>query len=58
MGLCLSPLDSRSVVDRLVWMEGNIFSLSSSNFSVPLSLFYNSELLYVCLTGLVASAQL
>jgi hypothetical protein len=40
MGLSLPPLDSRSPDGRLMWMEENVFSLSSSNFSIPWYLFY------------------
>jgi hypothetical protein len=35
---------TRSAVGRPVWMEENIFALSSSNFSIPWYLFYYSEL--------------
>jgi hypothetical protein len=35
-----------------------VFSLSSSDFSIPLPLFYNSESVYFCRTGFVASEQL
>jgi hypothetical protein len=35
-----------------------VLSLPSSDFTIPSSLFYNSELVYAYRTGFVASAQL
>jgi hypothetical protein len=56
LGLCLYPLDIYSAFRRPVWVEGNVFSLSLSDFSIPWALFYNSELIYVCRMGFVNDA--
>jgi hypothetical protein len=39
------------------WKE-SFFSLSSSDFSIPWSSFYGSELIYFCRTGFMTSAKL
>jgi hypothetical protein len=43
MGLYLAPFDSRSADGRPMWMEEKVLSLSSSNFSISWSLFYNID---------------
>lgn len=58
MDFCLPPLESRPAVRRPAWMEEKVFSLPSSNFSVPWSLFYNFELTKICRTDFVSFAEL
>jgi hypothetical protein len=47
-----------SAVGRSVRAEGNAFSLSSSNVSLPLSLSYNIDVIFFFRKGFVASEQL
>jgi hypothetical protein len=56
--LSLSSLDGRSAVGRPIQREETAFFLSSINFSIPLSLFCNSDIIYFCRTCIVSSAQL
>jgi hypothetical protein len=55
LALGLSPLDSNPAVCCPVWMKKNVFHLPSSNFSTPLSLFYNNVLSF---SDFMASAQM